>query len=57
MKDEGINVYDVMVSTGHVGPSDTEFVLLVHTDDVRWFPMASLSFSINELWKCNIKPN
>lgn len=35
MKDEGINVYDVIVSTGHVGPSDTEFVLLVHTDDVR----------------------
>lgn len=35
MKDEGINVYDVMVGTGHVGPSDTEFVLLVHTDDVR----------------------
>lgn len=43
------HVYDVMVRTGHVGPSDTEFVRLVHSDDVRCFPMASLSFSINEL--------
>lgn len=57
MKDEGINVYDVMVSIGYVGLFDIEFVLFVYMDDVCWFLMVLLSFFINEFWKCNIKLN
>lgn len=57
MKDEGINVYDVMVSIGYVGLFDIEFVLFVYMDDVCWFLMVLLSFFINEFWKYNIKLN
>lgn len=57
MKDEGINVYDVMVSIGYVGLFDIEFVLFVYMDDVCWFLMVLLSFFINEFWKCKIKLN